>query len=99
MGGTTAQQLIEHTNRRQKGVTAVLGHDGEYQEPKTTTAKVYHLIWFFGPILITRTKLSASDLQKYLREAVGLSTDIKLIQRVHTALKIASRFKQLPEAT
>lgn len=95
----TSQQLLDYSDRYQRGIRATVGSNGEIFENHTMTSQIYHIVWFFWPEFVRKPKLSAADLHKWLGDELGLFTSSKLVERIHTKLKLSSRFARAPQTT
>ena len=95
----TSQQLIGHGDRYQRGIKSAVGSGAGIFEPQSMTTQIYYLVWCFWPKLVEKKKLSAADLHKWLDDELCLFASIKLVERIHTDLKLASRFQSHSRAT
>ena len=96
---STTKQLHDYSTRYDRGLRATVDSSGELFADTSRTSQIYYLVWFFYPYLIKKPALSAAVLTKWLGDEVGFFVSQKSVERVHTKLKLASRFQSKARAT
>lgn len=89
----TQAELVAIGERYTRGLRSANENDDSFLGIKTTTSKIYYLIWLFWPKLEARSSLTAKDLRDWLSKDFGLHSSDKLAESVHTKLRL-SRYKK-----
>lgn len=81
----TLDELVEYESRSHLGSTKFVSPEDELVGLRTTTARIYYLLWFFWPMLVQR--FNAPSIWEWLRTEYGETPSEKLVEAIVTTLR------------